>query len=349
VEYGSCLSAVDDLDARVLHAVGAAIIVTDLTGEIIFWNEAATDLFGWSAGEAIGANSIDLTVTGARAPDSEAIMDQLRAGRPWSGEFMLRDRRGRSFPALVTDTPIFDETGQLCAIVGVSVDLTAQRNTEDALRASETLHRRVFLDGIDAIARLVELRDPYLDGHQRRVGDIAAHISARLGFDERFIEGIRIAGQIHDIGKIAIPAEILARPGPLSPAELDLVRGHCQAGYDVIKEINSPWPIATVTLQHHERIDGSGYPHGLIDGEIAIQSRIVAVADVLEAASSHRPYRPSQGLGFATELLQAQRGCQLDPDAVDACTSLLNDGTIAAMFTAATTDPGPPADVTVRT
>lgn len=329
----------ESFHARVLAVAGAATIVTDLAGRVVFWNEAATNLFGWTAEEAIGGSSIELTVAEAKALDAESIMDELRAGRTWSGEFTLRDRRGRTFPALVTDTPVFDDDGRLSAIVGVSVDITEQRNAQAALEASEHLYRRIFRDGIDAMARLVELRDPYLDGHQRRVGVLAGLISQRLGFDEHFVEGISIAGQVHDIGKLAIPAEILTRPARLSPAEFELVKVHCQAGHDVLAPIEGPWPTSTVVLQHHERLDGSGYPNGLVGDEIAIQSRIVAVADVLEAVSAHRPYRPARGIEAACDVLRAGRSMLLDPDAVDACLALVADGTAVEVFRGAHTAP----------
>jgi putative nucleotidyltransferase with HDIG domain len=173
-----------------------------------------------------------------------------------------------------------------------------------------------------AVSNMVELRDPYTAGHQRQVAQIAVAIARDLVLPEEDVKGIEVAATIHDIGKIAVPTEILTRPGRLSPAEWEIMKTHPQAGHDVVAEILFPWPVAEMVRQHHERLDGSGYPRGLKAGDILMGSRIVAVADVVSAMSSHRPYRPALGLAVALDELQANSGRLYDSDAVDACVRL---------------------------
>ena len=172
---------------------------------------------------------------------------------------------------------------------------------------------------------LSELRDPYTAGHERRVAQIAVALGAELGFDEKRQEGLRAAGHLHDVGKITIPAEILSKPGKLSSIEYQLVQGHAQAGYDVLKEVEFPWPVAQVALQHHERIDGSGYPQGLKGEQILLEARIMAVADVVEAMSSHRPYRPGLGIEAALAEIERGRGSVYDSAVADACFRLFRE------------------------
>jgi PAS domain-containing protein len=161
---------------------------------------------------------------------------------------------------------------------------------------------------LEVVAKMVELRDPYTRGHERRVGDICAAIGAELGLDEERIEGLRVTGGVHDVGKIAAPAEILSKPTRLTPSEYALVKEHAQLGYEILQEVEFPWPVAEVARQHHERLDGSGYPRGLKDGEILLEARILAVADVVEAMSSHRPYRPGIGIDGRARRDRARRG-----------------------------------------
>jgi PAS domain S-box-containing protein/putative nucleotidyltransferase with HDIG domain len=179
---------------------------------------------------------------------------------------------------------------------------------------------------IDTIAGMVEQRDPYTAGHERRVAQLAAAIAAELGIDEAAIRGISTAARIHDVGKIAVPAEILSKPASLSLAESELVKTHVQAGYDIVSRIDFPWPVAQMILQHHERIDGSGYPNGLHRDEIGIGARILAVADTVEAMASHRPYRPGLGIDAALDELRAHRGVTFDADVVDTCIDLFTSG-----------------------
>ena len=180
-------------------------------------------------------------------------------------------------------------------------------------------------ESFHALATMLEKRDPYTAGHQQRVADLSEKIALELGLSEDKAHGIRLAGMVHDIGKIQAPAEVLNKPGKLSELELSLIRLHPQVGYDILKAIRSPWPIPDAVLQHHERLDGSGYPRGLKSNEIIIEAKILAVSDTVEAMSSHRPYRAGLGLDAALEEIVKLRGVQLDSDVVDACLRLFKE------------------------
>jgi response regulator RpfG family c-di-GMP phosphodiesterase len=193
--------------------------------------------------------------------------------------------------------------------------------------ADRTEKLRQALDGIiHAMALTVETRDPYTAGHQQRVTELALAIAKQYGLSEGKMEGLRMAGMIHDLGKIAIPAEILSKPGRLTEMEFNLLKAHPQAGYNILKEIEFPWPVAQMVLQHHERINGSGYPGGLSGKDILPEARILAVADVVEAMSSHRPYRPALGIDKALEEISKNKNISYDPKAVEACIKLFSYG-----------------------
>jgi len=179
---------------------------------------------------------------------------------------------------------------------------------------------------VDALASTIELRDPYTAGHQRRVAELAVAIARELGLSAEEQTGLRIAGLVHDVGKIVVPSEILSKPGRLSPLEMDMVRVHPEAGFNVLQGIDFPWPVAEVVHQHHERLDGSGYPQGLAGEEILLGARILAVADVVEAISSHRPYRAALGIEAALAEVEAGRGKLYDPQVVDACLAVFRNG-----------------------
>jgi len=200
--------------------------------------------------------------------------------------------------------------------------LRARTDREEGLRRLE----RAMEETVQVVASTVEMRDAYTAGHQRRVTKIAEAIAAELGFSDDRIRGLRLAGLVHDLGKVKIPAEILSKPGKLSPIEYELIKSHSQAGYDILKPVQFPWPIADIVLQHHERLDGSGYPKGLKGDAILLEARILAVADVVESMVSHRPYRPALGIDAALAEIQAGSGTLYDPTVVGACLRLFRAG-----------------------
>ena len=200
-----------------------------------------------------------------------------------------------------------------------------KQQIKDGERAQAALERA--LEGtIVAVASTIEVRDPYTAGHQRRVAEIAAAIGRELGLSAHQLKGLRVAGTIHDIGKIGIPAEMLTRPGRLSPLEFDIIKGHAADGAEILSGVEFPWPVADMVRHHHERMDGSGYPDGLKGEEILFEARILAVADVVEAIASDRPYRAALGLDAAMAEITAKRGTLFDERVVDACRKLVDEG-----------------------
>lgn len=208
-----------------------------------------------------------------------------------------------------------DETVGLGVVL---IDITERRKSETALAALTEA-------AVDAIAAATEARDPYTAGHQRRVAELSVAIATEIGVDRHDIEGVRIAAKIHDVGKLRMPSEILNKPGQLSRNELGLLREHARAGFDIVQGIDFPWPIADMILQHHERIDGSGYPSQLVGDEILLGARIIAVADIVDAMSSHRPYRPSRGVAAALRHIEHERGKRLDAGVVNVCVRLFRE------------------------
>lgn len=202
-------------------------------------------------------------------------------------------------------------------------ELVEERTVE--LRESEKKLRASLLDSITALAATVELRDPYTAGHQRRVAQLAVAIAGELQLPAEQVEGIHLASVVHDVGKIRVPAEILSKPGRLSALEFDIIKEHPGNGYEILKSIDFPWPIAQMVLQHHERLDGSGYPQALKGDQILFEARIVAVADVVESMVSHRPYRPGLGIDAALEEIALNKGTLFDPSVVDACMRLFRE------------------------
>jgi len=197
-----------------------------------------------------------------------------------------------------------------------------QMQLEKELQQSYQKLQKTMEDTIYTIGKIAETRDPYTSGHQKNVSQIATFIVQEMKLPQDKIEGIRIASLVHDIGKISLPAEILNKPTKLSEIEYNLIKDHCQVGYDVLKSIEFPWPVAEIVLQHHERLDGSGYPNKLKGDEIILEARIIGVADVVEAMSSHRPYRPALGIDKALEEISKNKGILYDPEVVDMCLKL---------------------------
>jgi putative nucleotidyltransferase with HDIG domain len=201
----------------------------------------------------------------------------------------------------------------------------AQQAQDERKRLEEQLHRKddqlqeMFISVVNALALAIEMKDPYTAAHQRWVTRLACAIAGEMNLSKEQVEGLHMAGLIHDIGKMDVPTEFLIKPGLLSEIEYEAIKVHPQSGYDIVRQIAFPWPVAQIILQHHERLDGTGYPQGLAGAEILLEARILAVADVVEAMASHRPYRDAHGLELATEEISRNRGSLYDPEVVDAC------------------------------
>jgi len=219
-----------------------------------------------------------------------------------------------------------EELTFLESIAGVLASVVARRRGELEVQKSLARVEQTLDATAHAVARIVESRDPYTAGHQQRVAHLACAIAGKLGLDADRVRGIHLAGSLHDVGKIAIPAEILAKPGKLTKTEFDLVKSHAEVGYEILKEIQFSHPIADMVRQHHEKLDGTGYPLGLKGDAILLESRILAVADVVEAVASHRPYRAALGIDKAIEIVKTGKGTQFDAGVVDACAELFEKG-----------------------
>lgn len=199
------------------------------------------------------------------------------------------------------------------------------RRTAEELRQNGQRFQKAMEGSVQAIALAVEMRDPYTAGHQSRAADLACAIAGIMNLAEDRIYGLKMASVIHDLGKLTIPGEILCKPGRLSGPEYAMIKTHVQSGYDILRKIDFPWPLADIVLQHHERLDGSGYPRGLSGDDILLEARILSVADVFETIGSHRPYRPSLGIQKAINELAENSGRLYDPDVVSACLKLINE------------------------
>lgn len=218
---------------------------------------------------------------------------------------------------------------ELSGDLGFGISMLRMRaEREQAVKEQETSARQLhssMIQAIQAIAMTVEKRDPYTSGHQQRVATLAVAIATELGWDKQRLQGLELGTLIHDIGKIYVPAEILNRPGKLTKSEFDIIKTHPDVGYDIIKDVEFPWPVADMVHQHHERLDGSGYPQGLKGDEIILEAKVLTVADVVEAITSHRPYRPGFDLDVALNEIKNNRGKFYAPDVVDACVKIITE------------------------
>ncbi|MGE5842470.1 MAG: PAS domain S-box protein [Deltaproteobacteria bacterium] len=304
------------------NANDAIFIAQD--GVIKFPNPKTLETLGYSETELREVRYMDLVHPDDRAPLEEIRQKVEGKIHPSSGlSFRVITRSGEEIWAQISSVPIVWE--ERPATLNFVRDITSQKKAEEELRQSVDKLRKITGATIQAIAQTVEVRDPYTAGHQKRVADLARAIATRMGLPSDRVDGIRMAGVIHDIGKISVPAEILSKPGLLTPLEFSLIKTHSQIGYDILKDIEFPWDIATMVLQHHERLDGSGYPQGVTGERILLEARILTVADVVEAMASHRPYRPSLGMDKALDEIQDKKGRFYDPDVVDACIQLLRE------------------------
>ncbi|MHB9072298.1 MAG: PAS domain S-box protein [Desulfobaccales bacterium] len=244
----------------------------------------------------------------------------LKTGLPEEWEWTAAN--GRTYH--LYDYPYKDIDGS-SLVMEIGMDITARKEAEESLKESYERLRASLEGTVTALSAVVESKDPYTAGHQRRVTHLACAIAREMGLSHDQIEGIRVMGYLHDIGKIAVPAEILSRPGKINEFEFNLIKQHPMSGFDILRQIVFPWPVAQAVAQHHERLDGSGYPSGIPDKEIILEARVLAVADVVEAMASHRPYRPAVGIKQALEEIVQHKGTLYDPEVVEACTLLFSE------------------------
>ncbi|MFQ5534766.1 MAG: HD-GYP domain-containing protein [Sphingomonadales bacterium] len=312
----------------VLHAVPDAVIVADRDNNIIEFNPEAERVFGIDRNVALGRQAIDLLVPD-RYRDRLTRLFRLYQDPSRKPLFVrtieveAQNVQGHEFPVELSLTAV-DLPGAP-VITAVIKDITERVRAQAALADYNQRTRRGLISVIDMLGRAIGQRDPYTALHQRRVSDLAVAIARKLGLDSDTVTGIEMAALIHDIGKITIPGEILSRPGRLLPEEMNLVKTHARSGFEIVRDVDLHWPVADMILQHHERLDGSGYPMGLKGDQICQAARIIAVADVVEAITSHRPYRASLGIDVALDEIRKNRGKLYDAGVVDACIQLFHD------------------------
>ena len=303
-----------------LDAFPMTVLTTDPAGEIRTMNRFGLVDSGFRSQDIFGKSILDLADPLDRGSLQGAI-ERARGGEVVQAEARFRRADGSVIPYKFQASAITDAAGRTVGLVGAAVDISER--LRDARRLSQSfdgLHD-LLEQTIAAVSKLIEKRDPYTAGHQERVTRLALAIAERLDLDAEMMKGLRFASLCHDIGKINVPAEILSKPVRLSPEEFAIIRLHPRSGCDILREIEFPWPVAEIVLQHHERLDGSGYPRGLKGDQIMREARILAVADVVESMLHYRPYRAPLGLDAALAEIERGRGRLYDPAAVDSCIS----------------------------
>ncbi len=316
-------SAEERFRGLVEQSIAGIYIIQDV--KLAYVNQRFAEIFGYaSADELIGQDPLVIVADKDRGLVEANIRQRLEGGlNTLSYGFTAKCKDG-SFIEAGLNSSRANYRGRP-AIIGMMQDITDKKQTEDKIQRYVAQLETAFRSTVEVATTLSELRDPYTAGHERRVGELAAVIGAEMGFDADRQEGLRVAGHLHDVGKMTIPAEILSKPGKLGAIEFQLIKAHAQASYDVLKAVKWSWPIAEVALQHHERMDGSGYPQGLKGDAILIEARILSVADVVEAMASHRPYRPGLGINAALAEIERGRGTAYDSAATDACLKLFRE------------------------
>ncbi len=298
----------------------------DLANNTINWSDEIYHIFGLEPKEL---NITHDTFINSVHPDDKRVVQEAldkslynkksynvhyRIILPDSSERLIHERANVKF----------DDNGKPVRMAGIIQDITEQKCIAEQIKACSNQLARATEGTTRAIASITEMRDPYTAGHQKRVSQLACAIAEAQGLAKEQIQGIRVAGYLHDVGKICVPAEILSKSGRLNKMEFGMIKHHTDVGYNILKPVEFPWPISKIVFQHHERLNGTGYPQKLHDKDILIESKILAVADVVEAISTHRPYRPSLGIQAALEEISNNRAVLYDAGVVDACTQVLN-------------------------
>ncbi|MBM4453409.1 MAG: HD domain-containing protein [Chloroflexi bacterium] len=311
-----------DIDAQLLDVANDSIFVHDLKGNCLYANETAY--------KSRGYDQIELKVLrfpALEVPESAKLNEARTKELLEKGELIFESahlRKGKPPMLVEVHSRVVGSNGRRFIITSVR-DITERKRTEEELREASEKLQRAMEGTIHAMAVTAEIRDPYTAGHQQRVAKLATAIAREMDLPEEQVEGIRVAGILHDIGKTYVPAEILSKPGILRKNEMSLVKDHAEVGYDLLKTVEFSWPVAQIVFQHHERMDGSGYPRGLSGEDVMIEARIMGVADVIEAMASHRPYRPAFSTEKALLEIIQKKGILYDAQVVDACLKLFNE------------------------
>ena len=314
----------DLIRSLVDNMLDAAVII-DQNGKILFANNAAAELIDIkSPRDVVGKRIKDfIHPDHMKSVIRNYLMVKRRQAR-FINEYKIITSNGleKDVEGLGTNIIFKGMPAHIVTLRDISERKSAEKKIRDGIiRLSKNLEETVV-----SLASAFEMKDPYTAGHQRRVTEIASAIALEMNLEEDRFQGLRLSSLVHDIGKINVPTEILSKPGKITEPEFNLIRTHSKAGYDILKKINFPWPISRIVLQHHERMDGSGYPNGLSGEEILLEARIIAVADVVEAMATHRPYRASLGIEKALEEIEKNRGRLYDKDVASTCLNLFRSG-----------------------
>lgn len=330
IQAESALESLRYRNSLILNSAGEGIFGLDKDSRFIFINRSGLAMLGYDIKEILGERLDSIIQDG----DKERLLELMKGlsescpGAPLdvrSLDLTVRTKAGIAFPAECTISHICEGesvTGYVFTVRDISERVRARKEIENSYMQL----RKILFDSIHAMSIALEFRDPYTAGHQARVSNLAVEIAKEIGLSEERTSGIYLAGIVHDIGKIYVPSEILACPRRLTELEFKIIQVHSEAGYKILKNVDYPWPIAETVYQHHERLDGSGYPRGLSGDDIIIEARIIAVADVVEAMASHRPYRPSLGTEAALSEIRKGAGKIFDRDIAGACVSLFEKG-----------------------
>ncbi|MEO5360396.1 MAG: PAS domain S-box protein [Nitrospirota bacterium] len=312
----------------IIQTTDNAIICANTDAEIVLWNNGAAKIFGYTQHETAG-KPLDIIVPG---PQKDNFRKDFRTAIETGHSYLLGKeitltavrKDSEEFPIELSGALWTVQTGTFFTAIlrDITAHVMERREREQAIEKLRKLTGSVVV----AISAILEARDPYTAGHQRRVADLSRAMADELGFPKDMIEGVRMAASIHDVGKIYVPSEILSKPGKLLDAEFNLLKHHSQIGHDILKDVDFPWSVAQIILQHHERIDGSGYPLGLKGDDILIEAKIICVADVVEAMTNHRPYRPALGIDRALGEISSNSGVLYDKNVVDACLAVFKRG-----------------------
>jgi PAS domain S-box-containing protein/putative nucleotidyltransferase with HDIG domain len=305
----------------ILDSVSELVVYHNSRMEIVWTNRAAGKSVGLLPQKLNGKHCYKIWHNRNSPCKGCPIKKVFETGMPQEGEIASAD--GRFW--LIRGYPVKDVSGKVSGVVEVTLDITERRKIEEERQRNFTQSRRILEETVVALAAMAERRDPYTAGHQRRVAQLACAIAQELGLDADRIEGLRMAAIIHDVGKVYVPAEILSKPSRLTELEFSIIKTHPQIGYDILRPVEFPWPVAKIVLQHHEKLDGSGYPNGLKDKEILFESKILTVSDIVEAMASHRPYRAALGIEQALKEISRKNNKLYDPQIVKACVKVFTE------------------------
>lgn len=310
---------------QIFNTAAAGMCLIDKEFNIFAINSTLAKMFNLDPEDTIGKKCYEVLTGSACKTERCCLVRILNGEKRIEFETEKNQIAGSKLPCIISANPFFGPDGELVGIVEDLKDISILKEAEAKLQQSfKRLHKA--LEGtIHAMSLAVEMRDPHTAGHQKRVTDLAVAIARNLDLSEDKIDGLRMAALIHDIGKISIPAEILAKPGRITEKEFALIKDHPQVGYEILKKIEFPWPVAKIVLQHHERMNGSGYPQGLQGKHILLEARILAVADVVESIASFRPYRQALGIQTALKEITEERETLYDAQVVDICLNLFSE------------------------